>query len=134
MENGVGSAMLTQCRVLLGILTLGITEAAIHKKDLNHECVVVYFQCKKCGHKFSIQYEIINESKGKAMEYGHYQICLSTRRRGSIDHSFAFVQQCFDKMWQNYRILGHNCYHWARDFCSKLDTGNPNAFVYGYYG
>ena len=135
MVSDAASGWQTAGRVLLGLASAGITEMAIDKKDLSHECVIVHFKCNNCAHKFDIQYEIMNEYDGKTMNYGRYKTKTGVQAcSGNLNYSFDFVQKCYDKMWQNYKTCGHNCYHWAKDFSDKLSYGDSDYWHYGYSG
>uniref|UniRef100_A0AC34FWH9 Uncharacterized protein n=1 Tax=Panagrolaimus sp. ES5 TaxID=591445 RepID=A0AC34FWH9_9BILA len=128
------SGLVTTTRVLLGIATLGLTEKKIHKKDLTHECVIVRYKCKKCEKEFAIQYEIDEGEDGRLKDYGHFESHLKIRECVNINLSFAFVQECYEKMWGNYKFFGHNCFHWAKDFSYKLRLADSEAFIYGRHG
>uniref|UniRef100_A0A914QWC0 Uncharacterized protein n=1 Tax=Panagrolaimus davidi TaxID=227884 RepID=A0A914QWC0_9BILA len=134
MVSNTARALCTTVRVVSAIATAGITEAFVHKKDLTHECVVVWYKCNKCDHKFAIQYETDNADDGRFMYFGHFENHLKIREFGEINYHYDFVQKCFGKMWGNYKLFGHNCYHWAKDFSCKLRLADSDAYVYGYNG
>ncbi|KAH7709867.1 hypothetical protein AAVH_22862 [Aphelenchoides avenae] len=135
MASGATDGWVTTGRVLAGILSLGITEAAIDKKDLTHECILVWFKCRVCDHQFGCTFEILNDEDGKLAEWGRYENYIECRRAETYQLSFDFIHnKCFAAMWENYKWNGHNCYHWSRDFMCKLANKDPSAYVYGKYG
>lgn len=120
---------------MAGIFSLGITEAVIDKQDLTHECVIVWYDCGECASRFGCTYEILNAECGKDWEWGYYKHYLERRERLTTELSFDFIHnQCFPRMWGNYRAAGHCCYHWARVFMAKLRNKNPSSYVYGRNG
>ncbi|KAI6224644.1 hypothetical protein M3Y95_00774600 [Aphelenchoides besseyi] len=94
---------------------------------VNHDHVLVEFECKACGHEFGVTLEFCED--GTSMIVGRHTNLVRIVKSIDLDLTFAEVKEIYTQCThtsEEYNLVMFNCKNYAVEIWRKLKKANSN--------